>query len=74
MRNLLTGLQSRYHDEEVHQGIVDFSSAGLDDVDIFTPDRVLDLAAGLADRELGEETVARRNAQDVADAVDQLWM
>lgn len=72
--SVLTRLQRRNHDQQVHQGIVDLPSAGLDDVDILTAHRVLDLAASLPDRELPEDAAAGRYSQDVADAIDQLRM
>ena len=66
------GLAGGDHDAEVDKVIVDGASAGLDDVDILATDRVLDLAATLTDLELAQDAVAGRDAQDVADVLDQL--
>lgn len=52
--------------------IVDRAAARLDDEDILATDRVLDLAACLADRELAQDAVSQGNTEHVADAVGQL--
>ena len=52
--------------------IVDSPASGLDDEDIFAPDRVLDLAAALATGELAEDAVPGRDVEVVADGVGEL--
>ena len=52
--------------------IVDGPASGLDDEDIFAPDRVLDLAPALATRELAEDAVPGRDVEIVADGVGEL--
>lgn len=57
--------------------IIDFlarvlRAGGLDDVDILSTHRLLDFAPRFPDRELGEDAIARRYAEDVANIVDQL--
>lgn len=42
------------------------AKTGLDDVNIFAAHRVLDLAAALPRRELGQNAVARRESENVA--------
>lgn len=64
-------------DAELHEVVVDLvegilGASRLDDVDIFSTDRLLDLATALSDRELGQGAVARGHSEDVADVVDQL--
>ena len=54
--------------------VVDFAASGLDDVDILATDRILDLKTALANRELREDSLTRRNAEGIADGLDQLWM
>ena len=48
------------------------AGAGLDNVNILSTDRVLDLASALTAREFGEGAVAGRDAKDVANAISQL--
>jgi hypothetical protein len=50
------------------------AGAGLDNVNILSTDRVLDLASALTAREFGEDAVAGRDAKDVANAIRQLRM
>lgn len=59
-------------DAELHEVVVDRATTRLDDEDILATDRVLDLAASLAARELAEDAVAQGDAEHVAYAVGQL--
>lgn len=51
--------------------VIDATAAGLDHKDVFTTDRVLDLDASLTDRKLGESDASGRDAELVADCVDE---
>ena len=44
--------------------VVDLAGAGLDNVDVFTAYRVLDLAPALPTRELAQDSVALRDTED----------
>lgn len=64
-------------DASFHEVVIDFlarvlRAGGLDDVDVLPTHRLLDLAARLSDRELGQDAIARRHAEGVADIGDQL--
>lgn len=52
--------------------VVDIARARLDNVDVLATDRVLDLASALATRELGENAITGRDAQEVADILCHL--
>lgn len=57
--------------------VVDFVAGvlgpgGLDDVDIFSTNRLLDFATRFSNRELGQNTVARRYSEDIADVMNEL--
>ncbi len=65
-------LASRDHDAELHEMVVDAAGAGLDDVDILSTNGILDLAAGLASGEFGEDAIARGYTEDIADTLGEL--
>ncbi len=65
-------LARRDHDAEVDKVVVDLAAARLDDIDILSTDRVLDLKTALADRKLGKDSLACCNAEGVTDGLDQL--
>lgn len=45
-------------DAQFHEVIVDGSAAGLNNEDIFSPHRVLDLATGLSDGKFAQDSVS----------------
>src|SRR5262245_60720752 len=51
--------------------VIDVPRGGLDDVDIFIPDRVLDLATRFAHGKLCEDATADGDAEDLADAINE---
>lgn len=60
-----------------YEVVVDFmvwvlGASSLDDVDILSTDSLLDFASALADCELGQDSIARRDTKYVANVVDQL--
>ena len=59
-------------DQQLHQVIVDFAAAGLDDEDIFVAHRLADLDTRLAHAELGEVDFGRRDAEVGADGFGEL--
>lgn len=54
--------------------VVDGTTTGLDDEDIFSTDRVLDFAARLAYREFAQSAIANWEAKDVANILCQGWV
>lgn len=64
-------------DASFHKMIIDLlagvlCTGGLDNVDIFSTDCLFDFAPGFSDRELGQDAIALRNAENVADIIDKL--
>lgn len=59
---------------ELHEVVVDGTTTGLDDEDIFSTDRVLDFAARLAYREFAQSAIANWEAKDVANILCQGWV
>ena len=66
------------HDAQIHEVVVELGTvpteASLYDVDILSAHRVLDLAATFARRKFAEDAVAGGNAQNRADALNELWV
>ena len=54
--------------------IVDLAAARLNNVDILSTDRVLDLKTALTDREFRQDSLAWSNTECVADGLYQLWV
>ena len=54
--------------------VIDLSPTGLDDVDIFTPDRFFDLYTSFADGELGEQDIGGWNTKMVTNGSCQTGM
>jgi len=49
--------------------IIDIAASRLDDVDILSSNRILDLQAALSDRKFLENAIARWHTKDVGDGV-----
>lgn len=47
-------------------------AGSLNNVNVLSTDGLLDLAARFSDREFGQDAIARRDAENVADIVDKL--
>jgi hypothetical protein len=54
--------------------VVDGTTTGLDDEDIFSTDRVLDFAARLAHREFAQSAIANWKTEDIANILCQGWV
>lgn len=52
--------------------VVDFSTARLDDVNIFLPDRLLNFNPSLTDGKFGEQNLCGRDTQHTANSLSQL--
>tara|TARA_R110002060_G_scaffold23255_10_gene31528 strand:- start:179 stop:514 length:336 start_codon:yes stop_codon:yes gene_type:complete len=52
--------------------IIDIAASRLNNVDIFSSNRVLDLQAALSDRKFLENAIARWHTKNVGDGVNQL--
>ena len=68
------GLTRGDHDAQVDEVVVDLAAPALYDVDILPANRVLNLEAALADGKFGENSLAGRDTQGIANNLDQLRM
>jgi hypothetical protein len=66
------GLAGGDGNEELQQVIINLATSGLDDVDVFLTDRLLDLNPGLAHGELREQNLRGWDSQHTADRFGQL--
>jgi hypothetical protein len=67
-----SSLACRDHDAKINEVIVDLSTARLDDVDIFSTNRILDLKAAFSDGKFRENSIASWYAKCVADVFEKL--
>jgi hypothetical protein len=54
--------------------VIDLPPAGLDDVDVFFSNGLLDFDSSLADSKLREKDIGLGHTQVVADGASQLWV
>lgn len=64
----------RDHNQKLHDAVVDFGTAALDNEDILVPNRDADVNAGLAVAEFLQFTFCWLCAQPLADALNEGWV
>lgn len=66
-----TTLAGRDHDEKLHDAVIDFLAAALDNEDILIASRGTQIDAGLAVAELGQLACGRLSPESVADGLGE---